>query len=248
MGELRSLKKVNNLRQLTPFMEYISFGEKRSDGIYKLYHTTTMNGAHGGYQVDAIFGVLSEKKLDDYDDYTIYDEHIFVGECPHKNENGEWVTYNDVPHFIQYSYNYKPLNIEYDIPFIVRVIPELNFDEIIKKNEFNDKMQLSKIYELQQQIDRCTFKMYMKGLWNRIKSQYNGHLHFVSYTGERTYHFGIKNPSNEFEFCYWNDFKKGEKYFCKVTDKMVTRWTFYKDGKLTWKKDSWENDHVYCSC
>ena len=23
---------------------------------------------------------------------------------------------------------------------------------------------------------------------------------------------------------------------------------FYKDGKLTWKKESWENDHTYCSC
>ena len=40
----------------------------------------------------------------------------------------------------------------------------------------------------------------------------------------------------------------GNGYYHKVTDKMVTRWTFYKDGKLTWKKDSWENDHTYCSC
>lgn len=101
---------------------------------------------------------------------------------------------------------------------------------------------------LQYQIDNCTFKMYLKGLWHRIKIFRSRQLHFVSYTGDYTYHFGIEKPTSEFQFCYWREFKTGERYICKVTDETVTRWTFYKDGKLTWEKKSWENSHAYCSC
>ena len=258
MGELLSLKKANREslknaknRELTPFRQYIDgsevpFGEKNSNGVYKLNHTTVMNGDNGGYQVDAIFGVYEQRKLDL--DFTMYDEHIFVGECPHQDENGKWVTHNEVPNFIRRTSCCEPGFIEPDTPFIVRVIPELRYDYLIRENKNVEEILSEKLYDLQKQIDRCTFKMYLKGLWHRIKLLYNAHLHFVSYTGERTYHFGVEKPISDFSFCYWNDFKAGEKYFCKVTDQMVTRWTFYKDGKLTWKKESWENDHTYCSC
>lgn len=120
-----------------------------------------MNGENGGYYVDAIFGVCEQRKLDD--DYTIYDEHIFVGECPHQDENGKWVTYSEVPNFIRHSFH-SLYNRRADEPFIVRVMPEEQYQDMRENYFESGKKQESKIRELQTQIDRCAFKMYIKGV------------------------------------------------------------------------------------
>lgn len=232
-------------------MKYIDgtekpFGEKRQiDGIYTLNYQTTMNGEDGGYYVDAIFGVWEKRTLDD--DYTMYDEHIFVGECPHQDENGKWVTYNEVPNFIRHSFH-SLYNHSADGPFIVRVMPEEDYHNIRNKQFELGKKKESEIRELQTQIYRCTFKMYIKGVWHRFKIWRDHHVHFVSYRGEHTYHIGIENWSKEFQFCYWNNYITGDRYICKVTDETVTIWYIWKDGKFFFKKESHKNDHCYSSC
>lgn len=106
------------------FDENKSYTLEELNSIRKQCHKISksiMNDMDGGYIVDAIFGVWEQRKLDD--DYTMYDEHIFVGECPHQDENGKWVTYNEVPNFIRHSFH-SLYSCNADEPFIVRVMPE----------------------------------------------------------------------------------------------------------------------------
>lgn len=112
----------------------------------------------------------------------------------------------------------------------------------------NNKALESKVWELEHKLNNCTLRTYLKGLRTRTKRFFKNIFPFVSYTGERTYHFGIERQGKEFSFCYWNEFKTGTKYICLVTSEKVTRWYFRKDGKPYYKKESWTNTHTYGFC
>lgn len=227
---MASIDELMYDKSLRPFVEIhgkeYPYGEFDKDGEFVVSFDAV---SRYGWVAEPIWGVwLRDHKY-----------KIFVGECPHKDESGSWVTYNKVPTFIISTFRGAyAMRYEKDIPHIIR----LTTDEYNHKEELNvendSKTAQAKIHELSQTICMCSFKTYIKGLRNRIKKRF-GYITFA----KRPKKWQLQYLRYPYSLTLYRD--KENVYLCQETDDWRTFFYLKKDGKYRLKKDKMVNDHSY---
>lgn len=171
---------------------------------------------------------------------------VFIGECPHKDETGKWVTYQKVPSFItEYLSGSAAINQEPNIPHIVR----LATDEMLETTNLEQDSKYNKLYHvyymLFNDMQFCTFSTYIKGLWRRIQ-QHIGYFHYVK--GENRNQFGYDSPKYKYRLKFVNRWKTGDRYIWFESEDWWRYLYFVKDHKFNMKYEKRTNDHCYCAC
>ena len=221
-------------RSIQPYIERpdgskIPFGKYGDDGNFYINFDAT---SRYGYMAKPIFGVY----IDEY----LY--KIFVGECPHKDEDGNWVTYERVPSFCIGSFGGGfHLKEEPDIPHIIDIqSDEFRHDEK-ERIETNRSESMSKEWELNQKVFYCSFSTYIKGLWHRIQKRF-GRISY--YKGK---HSNLLTWSKYPKQLQWvNHWESKSLYFVRENDEWIWFTWFRKDGKWGFKREKRENDHTCC--
>lgn len=218
----------------------VPFGDWEDDGDFHIYYDTA---SRYGYMAKPIYGVAVELNHEKGEP-TSYRYKIFIGEAPHKNENGEWVTYNVVPSFYIGAFGGAHyLKEEPDIPHIIHISTDEWFHQNKEREYEENKLQCAANYELRHKIEYCSFKMYMHGLWNRIQNRIGT---FSKYKGKHSNLYHYYAPKNGVSYHFVNHWESKSLYFYKETEEWIY-WTYFrKDGKWGIHKDKTTNDHCGC--
>lgn len=215
------------------------YGHVCDDGIYRLCHSTT---SRYGYMQHAIYGVCHKFNDNGYPDHMY---HIFIGECPHKDENGNWTTYNEVPNFLIGAFGGAHfISEEPDIPHIIDIQTDEFWYSSKKRRDDNEGSMRCEINKMREQIDYCSFRTYLKGLWNRTKL-YLGKI--TLYKGENSKMLEYCLPKYAIRLSYIIDNDGSSKYIWLETEDWWRNIYFKRDGKRCLKFEKTENSHCYCS-
>lgn len=217
----------------------IPYGHVCDDGIYRLCFTTT---SRYGYMAEAIF--VAYHKFND-NGYPNHMYHVFVGECPHKDENGNWVTHNEVPNFLIGAFGGAHyIDAEPDIPHILDIQTD-EFWHDWKKRRDNEYDEIHcKLKKTEHELNYCTFKQYLKGLRNRMGKRFGT---FAKFKGNKMSYISYTAP-NGTRLSYYNSNDKTSKYFWLETEDWWRFLTFKEKGKWCLKYKKEENTHCHCAC
>ena len=236
------LKVDENIeRSIQPFMEFcdgtkVPFGDYDENGEFRLNYDAT---SRYGYNARPIYGVCEEEIVDGL----IYRKRkIFVGEAPHKDENGKWVTYNKVPSFYIGAFGGAfELEREPDIPHIIDIQTDEWRHRSDENDENNRKESMTKERELNQKIVFCSFGTYINGLWHRIQKRFGR----ISY--HKGNHCNLLTWSKYPKQLQWvNHWESKSLYFVRENEEWIWITWFRKDGKWGFKREKRENDHTCC--
>ncbi len=208
----------------------VPFGKFEDDGEFHIHYDTT---SRYGYMAHPIYGVWEGKK---------YSFRIFVGEAPHKDENGNWVTYNKVPSFYMGSFGGAHcLEEEPDIPHIIDICTDEWRHSQRERDEMERKQENALTWEMNQKIVYCTFGTYLKGLWNRIRRRFGA---LSRYKGKHCTLYTWRKDDKQLQFV--NGWENGDLYFLREDDELL-RFTFFKkNGRWGFSREKRKNDHVGC--
>lgn len=220
-----------------PFIEIddkeYPFGKVNDDGIFEINYNAT---SRYGYSTKPIYGIYLSP----------YRYRIFVGECPHKNENDEWITYNDVPNFIVGPFGGSSImQEEPDFPHIIHIETEEIFN-MNSENRFKQIKELEgELYKLRTKLLYCSFGAYIKGLWERIKRRFGK---ITYYKGERVNQLRYSLFRKSYSLIFAIDKETKSVYLWQDTNEWWRFLYFKKDGKWCLKYEKQVNYHEYTSC
>lgn len=181
--------------------------------------------------------------------YTDHRYLIFIGEPPHKNGNGEWITYNEVPKFSIGAFGGAHY-IDKDIlkPHFIRMIVEEFDQEQRKKARELEKEHCNVLREARDESYSKAFKM----IWHVSKWWMKHYLpHFSHYKGEHAtaINFYPKwlffNKVYSIQFVY--EHNKSESHIVMEQGENLY-WLFIKEhNKWSWRTNKSHNDGCCCS-
>lgn len=229
------LKVDENIeRSVKPFMEFCDgtttpFGKYKDDGEFWLNYGAT---SRYGYNTLPIYGVYVDRYL----------YKIFIGEAPHKDDSGNWVTYNKVPSFYTSSFaGAHYLEQEPDIPHIIRIETDEWGQKRREMGEEKRNSNNTKEGELTQKVVYCSFKTYITGLWHRIQKRF-GRVSY--YKGKHSNLLTWSKYPKQLQFVH--NFEDDSWYFVRENDDWIWFTWFKKKGKWGLERKKRENDHCCC--
>lgn len=210
----------------------VPFGDYDSDGNYHLHYTTT---SKHGCSVHAIYGVAIEYE-------TEWRYKIFIGEAPHKDAEGNWTTYNNVPSFMIGAFGGAHyLKSEPDVPHLIRICSDEWDHDAQDKIDMAEKRSAADLWKLRDDIRYCTFKMYIKGLWHRMQRRFGT---VSKCKGKHSTIWEYRSPKN-IRYQIVNHWKSNSFYLVKDTPDWVTLVYFKENGKVCFRKSKYRNDGCY---
>ena len=174
---------------------------------------------------------------------------IFIGEAPHMDDDGNWVTYNDVPKFYVDSFaGAHFIDKDESKPHFVRIIVEEFAEEERRKKEIYED---NRWRELQEALDESFGKAF-KMIWHVFKKKWKKFSPYIMrYVGNHatavTFYpkwlFG--NKIYMVQYVYEHD--GSEKHFVAECGEW-NYWLFLKEkNKWCWRTNKTYNDHTGCS-
>lgn len=234
-GKNRIMIDENVKRSIQPFVEFpdgtkFPFGKYGEDGNFYINYDTT---SRYGYGAKPIFGVYIDKYL----------YKIFIGECPHKDENGNWTTYEKVPTFCIGSFGGAyHLEDERDFPHIIDICSDEWRHDKEEYDENERKQNNSHIWELTQKVVYCSLGTYLKGLWNRIQKRFGK---ISRYKGKHSTLYTWSKYPKQLQFV--NHWESRSLYFVRENEDWLWFTWFKKYGKWGFKREKRVNDHTGCA-
>lgn len=232
-------------KSISPFMEFYDgtttpFGKYGDDGEFHLYRNTT---SRYGYMAQPIYGVAIKREQEEGEPVS-YRYKIFIGEAPHKDENGNWITYNKVPSFYIGAFGGAHcLEEEPDIPHIIDICTDEWNHEKRARNDKNNKEQYAENYKLRQEIFYCSFRTYIKGLWNRMGRRFGT---FSYYKGKHStlYNYHLDKKGYHLQFVdRWED---KSLYLVKTYNGMLDFYYFRDNRKWGFRHERREDTGACC--
>ena len=174
---------------------------------------------------------------------------IFIGEAPHMDDDGNWVTYNDVPKFYVDSFSGAHfIDKDESKPHFVRIIVEEFAEEERRKKMIHED---NRWRELQEALDE-SFEKAFKMIWHVFKKKWKKFSpYIIRYVGNHatavTFYpkwlFG--NKMYMVQYVYEHD--GNEKHFVAECGEW-NYWLFLKEkNKWCWRTNKTYNDHTGCS-
>lgn len=174
---------------------------------------------------------------------------IFIGEAPHMDDDGNWVTYNDVPKFYVDSFSGAHfIDKDESKPHFVRIIVEEFAEEQRRKKEIHED---NRWRELQEALDESFGKAF-KMIWHVFKKKWKKFSpYIIRYVGNHatavTFYpkwlFG--NKIYMVQYVYEHD--GSEKHFVAECGEW-NYWLFLKEkNKWCWRTNKTYNDNTGCS-
>lgn len=205
------------------------FGRYDKNGEFHINYEAT---SRYGYLSHPIYGVYIDK----------YKYKIFVGECPHKDENGVWVTDENVPSFYIGSFGGAHyIENEPDIPHIINIrTDEYRYDDMEAREKLR-KEDMAKEWELTQKVVYCSLGTYLKGLWNRIQRRF-GRISY--YKGKHSHLLTWSKYPKQLQWV--NHWESKSLYFVRENEDWIWFIWFRKDGKWGFWREKRKNDHTCC--
>lgn len=174
---------------------------------------------------------------------------IFIGEAPHMDDDGNWVTYNDVPKFSVGAFaGAHFIDKDESKPHFVRIIVEEFAEEERRKEKKRDE---NRWCELQESLDESFGKAF-KMIWHVFKRKWKKYVpHTVRYVGNHatavTFYpkWLFDNKIYMVQYVYEHD--GSEKHFVAECGEW-NYWLFLKEkNKWCWRTNKTYNDNVSCS-
>ena len=174
---------------------------------------------------------------------------IFIGEAPHMDDDGNWVTYNDVPKFSVGTFaGAHFIDKDETKPHFVQIIVEEFAEEQRRKEMIHED---NRWRELQEALDESFGKAF-KMIWHVFKKKWKKYApHIMRYVGNHatavTFYpkwlFG--NKIYMVQYVYEHD--GSEKHFVAECGEW-NYWLFLKEkNKWCWRTNKTYNDHTGCS-
>ena len=174
---------------------------------------------------------------------------IFVGEAPHMDDDGNWVTYNDVPKFYVDSFSGAHfIDKDETKPHFVRIIVEEFAEEERRKKMIHED---NRWRELQEALDESFGKAF-KMIWHVFKKKWKKFSpYIIRYVGN---HATAVTFFPKWLFCnkmymvqYVYEHDGSEKHFVAECGEW-NYWLFLKEkNKWCWRTNKTYNDHTGCS-
>ena len=174
---------------------------------------------------------------------------IFIGEAPHMDDDGNWVTYNDVPKFYVDSFaGTHFIDADESKPHFVRIIVEEFAEEERRKNMIHED---NRWRELQEALDESFGKAF-KMIWHVFKKKWKKFSPYIMrYVGNHatavTFYpkWLFANKMYMVQYVYEHD--GSEKHFVAECGEW-NYWLFLKEkNKWCWRTNKTYNDHTSCS-
>ena len=174
---------------------------------------------------------------------------IFIGEAPHMDDDGNWVTYNDVPKFSVGAFaGAHFIDKDETKPHFVRIIVEEFAEEQHRKENIREK---NRWRELQEALDESFGKAF-KMIWHVFKNKWKKYVPYViHYVGNHatavTFYpkWLFANKMYMVQYVYEHD--GSEKHFVAECGEW-NYWLFLKEkNKWCWRTNKTYNDHTGCS-
>ena len=174
---------------------------------------------------------------------------IFIGEAPHMDDDGNWVTYNDVPKFSVGAFaGAHFIDKDETKPHFVRIIVEEFDEEQRRKENIREK---NRWRELQEALDE-SFEKAFKMIWHVFKKKWKKYVpHVMRYVGNHatavTFYpkWLFCNKMYMVQYVYEHD--GSEKHFVAECGEW-NYWLFLKEkNKWCWRTNKTYNDHTSCS-
>ena len=174
---------------------------------------------------------------------------IFIGEAPHMDDDGNWVTYNDVPKFYVDSFSGAHfIDKDESKPHFVRIIVEEFAEEERRKKMIHEDNRWRELQEAQEESFGKAFKMIwhvFKRKWKKFSPyiiRYVGN-HATAVTFYPKWLFG--NKMYMVQYVYEHD--GSEKHFVAECGDW-NYWLFLKKkNKWCWRTNKTYNDHTCCA-
>ena len=174
---------------------------------------------------------------------------IFIGEAPHMDDDGNWVTYNDVPKFSVDSFaGAHFIDKDETKPHFVRIIVEEFAEEERRKNMIHED---NRWRELQEALDESFGKAF-KMIWHVFKKKWKKFSPYIMrYVGN---HATAVTFFPKWLFCnkmymvqYVYEHDGSEKHFVAECGEW-NYWLFLKEkNKWCWRTNKTRNDGACCS-
>lgn len=179
---------------------------------------------------------------------------IFIGEAPHMDDDGNWVTYNDVPKFSVGAFaGAHFIDKDETKPHFIRIIVEEFAEEERRKENIREKNRWRELQEAQEESFGKAFKMIWHVFkWYVFKKIWKKYVpHIVRYVGN---HATAVTFFPKWLFCnkmymvqYVYEHDGSEKHFVAECGEW-NYWLFLKEkNKWCWRTNKTYNDHTGCS-
>ena len=174
---------------------------------------------------------------------------IFIGEAPHMDDDGNWVTYNDVPKFSVGAFaGAHFIDKDESKPHFVRIIVEEFAEEERRKKMIHED---NRWRELQEALDE-SFEKAFKMIWHVFKKKWKKFSpYIIRYVGNHatavTFYpkWLFCNKMYMVQYVYEHD--GSEKHFVAECGEW-NYWLFLKEkNKWCWRTNKTYNDHTGCS-
>ena len=195
---------------------------------------------------DMLRNEVGEKK-----DYSYVSKRymIFIGEAPHMDDDGNWVTYNDVPKFSVGAFaGAHFIDKDETKPHFIRIIVEEFAEEERRKKMIHED---NRWRELQEALDESFGKAF-KMIWHVFKKKWKKFSPYIMrYVGN---HATAVTFFPKWLFCnkmymvqYVYEHDRSEKHFVAECGEW-NYWLFLKEkNKWCWRTNKTYNDHTGCS-
>ena len=174
---------------------------------------------------------------------------IFIGEAPHMDDDGNWVTYNDVPKFCVSSFaGAHYIDADETKPHFVRIIVEEFEQEHRRRENKREKEKYRELREAREESFGKAFKM----IWHVFKNKWKKYVPYViHYVGN---HATAVTFFPKWLFCnkmymvqYVYEHDGSEKHFVAECGEW-NYWLFLKEkNKWCWRTNKTRNDGACCS-